>query len=158
MSYINYRNILRKIEKFPLPSDGRFTPELRWVLTNGHCHSFALALNRVTCWKLMGKITAYCDYSDGLDHLYCMKEPGVLVDANNLHRFNAEFFIDLHQWQRGCSGFLEVPLNYPFRSSVGWLAPQVDKLVPFAEERVRELETETIPTVHPIEYPTPKKQ
>ncbi|MGB7602089.1 MAG: hypothetical protein WBM24_17405 [Candidatus Sulfotelmatobacter sp.] len=152
MSTINWRNLYGKVQRFTLPPDGKLTSELRWVLLNGHCHSFALALNRLTGWKLTGRIMGDM-HQDGLEHIYCLKEPCVLVDAQVCQRFEAECFINLHQWYEGRSGFLEVPLTFHFRQSSDWLKPQVEKMIPFAQERLRELEIETEPTMHPIEMP-----
>jgi hypothetical protein len=106
---------------FTLPKDGRLTPELRWILTNGHCHSFALALHLVTGWPLVGI------YDNGLRHVLCQRPDWVIVDARQAHpSTRARLLSPLERfrlWQRGD----------------GWLKPVHRLLTPFAQDRVEEL-------------------
>lgn len=111
-----------------LPDDGDLTPEARWVFTNGHCHSFALALRKLTGWKLVAQegprgvvlhvLVARADRS-----------PLVVVDAAK----------SLVLPQRGPNilGF-----HCKFRGR-GWLKPEVEKLMPFALRRLEEIQHES---------------
>jgi hypothetical protein len=112
---------------FELPKNGELTPQMRWVLMNGHCHSFALALNKLAKWPIVAKHD-----SDAIIHVYCRRpKPKALVDAGGTIPI------------RGTLSRNFRPLtDYRLLETDGWLKPEVDLVMPFAESRLKEIESE----------------
>ena len=136
---------LERQREFELPADGKLTPELRWVLSSGHCHSFALALCEVTGWDMVGIVT-----KNGLQHVYVRPEPedGLLIDAISSKRWA----LDLFNHPSG-RGFQSLHPAYNFSRRRGWLKACEKLLIPFAEHRIEELQAEPEGTFHGCIYP-----
>jgi hypothetical protein len=84
---IDCLNAVEDLVQFELPEDGKLTPRLRWVLMNGHCHSFALAIHHLADWPLVARI------ADGeIEHVLCQTPDGRLVDAESAMEWPEELF------------------------------------------------------------------
>ena len=123
-----------------LPDNGELTPEARWVFAAGHCHSFALAIQRLTGWKLV--VRKRKSRSGSVQHVFVAVEgrtPLTLIDSN-------------------CTWVVEgqspdIPgVQCKFKVE-GWLKAEVDLALPFARTRLAELEQETEPTHYPMKCP-----
>jgi hypothetical protein len=126
-----------RIVMFDLPEYGVLTPQVRWVLLNGHCHSFALALRRLTNWPLVGR----CD-GRAVGHVFCARpNPLTLIDAAGTLVYDEEIMQPI----RGLDG-------YKFAGK-RWLKPEVDAVMPFAESRLKELQREDGSKFYPQKYP-----
>jgi hypothetical protein len=137
-------NAVEQLVQFELPRDGKLIPQLRWVLTNGHCHSFALALHRLTNWPMVGRIK-----QGKVEHVFCQMPDGRLADAECLMKWPEELF-------DACSDpRLRVlpPGGFQFSAEDGWLRSVEDVLIPFAQARLEELTRENGETVHYASYP-----
>ena len=51
-----------------LPDDGSIDDNVERAFTNGHCHSFALAVHGMTNWPIMGLISTTGDSEDSPGH------------------------------------------------------------------------------------------
>lgn len=143
---IDCLNAFDESVRLELPSNGKLTPQLRWVLLNGHCHSFALAVHRLTNWPLVGKIA-----HGEIEHVFCQMPDGRLVDAEGA-KCPEELF-DLSTDLR-----LQVlPSGFEFLAKDGWLKSVEDVLIPFARTRLEEVRQENGEEFHVSEYPIWKK-
>ena len=132
-----------RLVQFELPDSGKLTPQFRWVLTNGHCHSFAQALLRLTSWPMVGRIK-----QGKVEHVFCQMPDGRLVDAEGSTKYPKESF-DLDSGP----GFRLLPYDFQFSAGDGWLKSVEEVLIPFAHERLEELKQEDDETLHPTQYP-----
>lgn len=132
-----------RLVQFELPEDGNLTPQLRWVLVNGHCHSFALAIHHLTDWPLVAKI------ADGeIDHVHCQMPDGRLLDAEVAAIYPEDAF------DPGSDpGFQVLPSGFEFPAEDGWLKSIEDVLIPFAQMRLEEVKHESDETFHYAAYP-----
>lgn len=144
---IDCLNILDELVQFELPKDGKLTPQLRWVLMNGHCHSFALAIRHLTGWPLVAKIT-----DANIDHLLCQMPVGKLVDAEAATEYPKELFES-----PSSPGSRRLHSGYEFLPKDGWLKSVEDALIPFARRRLEELEQQGGDKFQPSEYPFGEK-
>jgi hypothetical protein len=112
-----------------MPDDGTLTPEARNVFSNGHCHSFALALSQLTGWPVVGLIAP-----DGrtVGHVLCLKPDGMLVDIREEYRGGNN------------PAMLRSMAGCKWRGK-GWLKPDVAAALPFAQARLREMGVQTGP-------------
>ena len=136
-------NILDELIQFELPTDGKLTPQLRWVLMNSHCHSFALAIHRLTSWPIVGKVT-----NGEIEHVLCQMPDGRLLDAEVATKYSEELF-DLSS----DPGYRLLPPNFEFLAKVGWLNSVEGVLIPFAQTRIEEVKQENGVTVYAPTYP-----
>jgi len=141
---IDCLNTLDELVQFELPEGAKLTPELCWVLMNSHCHSFALALHRLTDWPLVAKVT-----NGELEHVLCQMPDGRLVDAQCTMKYPEEQLLDLSS----DPGLRVLHSGYEFLSKDGWLKSVEDVLTPFAQQRLEELELETSETGYETVYP-----
>jgi len=132
-----------QLVKFELPEHGNLTPQLRWVLMNGHCHSFALAIHRLTDWPIVGRIK----YGK-VEHVFCQMPDRRLVDAEFAARWPQEDF----DVRRGL-GFRVLPPDVEFLPKDGWLKSIEDVLIPFAKTRIEEVTQEDGESFHYSKYP-----
>jgi hypothetical protein len=132
-----------RLVQFELPDNGKLTPQFRWVLTNGHCHSFAQALQRLTSWQMVGRIK-----QGKVEHVFCQMPDGRLVDAELTVKRQGE---RLNAW-RGLR-FRFLPPNFHFSAEDGWLSSIENVLIPFAQTRLEELKRESGEEFHFSEYP-----
>jgi hypothetical protein len=140
---IDCLNALDQLVKFELPENGQLTPQLRWVLVNGHCHSFALAVHGLTNWPMVGRIA-----HGEIEHVLCQMPDGMLVDAEGATKCPEELF-DLSS----DPGFQVLPPGFEFLAKNGWLKSIEDVLVPFAQTRLQEVRQENGEEFHESEYP-----
>jgi len=140
---IDCLNTLDELVQFELPEGAKLTPELCWVLMNSHCHSFALALHRLTDWPLVAKVT-----NGELEHVLCQMPDGRLLDAEVATKYPEELF-DVSS----DSGFRLLPPGFEFPAKDGWLKSVEDVLIPFAHTRLEEVTQENRETVHTPVYP-----
>jgi hypothetical protein len=136
-------NAVDQLVQFELPEDGKLSPQLRWVLTNGHCHSFALALHRLTNWPIVGRIR-----HGKVEHVFCQMPDGRLVDAECLMILPEEL-----SDARSDPEFHALHLGSEFLPEDGWLNSVEDVLIPFAQTRLEELTRENGETFHYASYP-----
>ena len=136
-------NASEELVEFELPENRRLTPQLRWVLMNGHCHSFALAIRRLTDWPIVGKVT-----NGEIEHVFCQMPDGRLVDAESAMEWPEELF------DSGSDpGFQVLHPGFEFLAKDGWLKSVADVLIPFAQARLSELKEENGETAHVPAYP-----
>lgn len=136
-------NILDELVQFELPNDGKLTPQVRWVLMNSHCHSFALAIRRLTRWPLVGKT------ADGeIEHVFCQMPDGRLLDSEVATKYPAELF-----GLRSDPGFRLLPPDFEFLAKDGWLNSVEGVLIPFAQTWIEEVKQENGVTVYAQIYP-----
>jgi len=122
---IDCLNALDELVQFELPEDGRLTAQLRWVLMNSHCHSFALAIQRLTDGQLVAKVT-----NREIVHILCQLPDGRLVDAECTMKYPEEELFDLSS----DLGLRVLHFGYEFLPKDGWLKSVEDVLFPFCSE------------------------
>ena len=137
-------NAVDELVQFELPKDGRLTAQLRWVLMNSHCHSFSLAIQRLTDWRLVAKVT-----NGEIVHVLCQMSDARLVDAECTMKYPEEELFD----PSNDPGFRLLPPGFEFLAKDGWLKSIEDVLIPFAQTRIEELEDEIDEVFHMSEYP-----
>ncbi len=120
---IDCLSALEELVKFELPNYGKITPQLRWVLMNSHCHSFALAIHRLTSWPLVGKVT-----NGEIEHVLCQMPDGRLLDAEVAMKYPEEPFS-----LNSDPGFRLLPPDFEFLAEDGWLRSVEDVLNPFVK-------------------------
>jgi hypothetical protein len=123
-----------------LPDNGELTPEARWIFGNGHCHSFALAIRKLTGWKLVVK--NHKNLRGQINH--------VLVAVGNrtpLTLIDSEKTLVLPDPSPDIEG-----VTYKFRGR-GWLKAEVEIALPFARTRLAELEHESANAHYPVRHP-----
>ncbi len=126
-----------RIVLFDLPENGVLTPQVRWVLMNAHCHSFALALSRLTNWSLVGT-----RHGRAVDHVFCARpDPLTLIDAAGTLVYDEEIMPPIRELD-----------GYKFAGK-SWLRLEVDAVMPFAESRLKEIEREDARAFYSQEYP-----
>ena len=112
-----------------LPDDGTLTAEAREAFSNGHCHSFALALRQLTGWQIMGLIGPD---RRTVTHVYCRKPDGVT-------------YVDIKgECETDSLAMLRDLTGCKFRGK-GWLKPDVAAALPFAQARLKEMGVQTSP-------------
>lgn len=130
-------NALEELVQFELPNYGKLTPQLRWVLMNSHCHSFALAIHSLTRWPMVGKIAG-----GEIEHVFCQMPDGKLADAEGAAKWPEELF-----GLNSDPGYRLLPPNFEFLAKDGWLKSVEGVLIPFAQTRIEEVKQENGVTV-----------
>lgn len=136
-------NALEELVQFELPNYGKLTPQLRWVLMNSHCHSFALAIHSLTRWPMVGKIAG-----GEIEHVFCQMPDGKLADAEGAAKWPEELF-----GLNSDPGYRLLPPNFEFLAKDGWLKSVEGVLIPFAQTRIEEVKQENGVTVYAPTYP-----
>ena len=72
-----------------LPSDGSINDEVFEAFTTGHCHSLALALNKLTGWPIYGAGAPW-DTEDSPAHVFVKHPSGRFVDITGFMDANKE--------------------------------------------------------------------
>ena len=140
---IDCLSAVEELVQFELPESSSLTPQLRWVLMNGHCHSFALAIHRITDWPLVARVT-----NAEIEHVFCQMPDGRLLDAEVAAIYPEETF------DTGSDpGFRMLPPRFEFLAEDGWLKSIEDVLIPFAHTRLEEVMQENNETIHYASYP-----
>lgn len=83
--------------EWELPSDGSIDEDVASAFTTGHCHSFALALNDLTGWKMYASLRTYGDTPDSPGHVFVQHPSGRFVDVRGFMHKNSEG----RSWLRG---------------------------------------------------------
>ena len=136
-------NAIEELVQFELPEDCKLTPQLRWVLMNSHCHSFALAIHRLTSWPMVGRVT-----NGVIEHVLSQMPDGRLLDAEVATKYPEELF-----GLSSVPGFRLLPPKFEFLAKDGWLKSVEGVLIPFAQTRIEEVKQENGVTVYVPIYP-----
>jgi hypothetical protein len=119
-----------KVVEGEMPDDGTLTKEAREVFMTGQCHSLALAIASLVVGGVYGETG-----KDGKTIVHCY---AFVFDSNG-----NEWLVDVvGKYKHGEVGRVRrLPENYKFRGK-GWLKPNVEAAIPFAEKRLAEIYAE----------------
>jgi hypothetical protein len=61
--------------------DGKLTPVIRWLFTNGQCHALAVALHELLGWRIVVAINGRGEET----HFFTVTPEGKYADIHSLH-------------------------------------------------------------------------
>ena len=115
---------------YRIRKDGVITDQAKHAFTHGHCHSLALALNKITGWPLIGLFHPVDD-EDGIPSHVGVQSPQGFLDIYGHSKI---------YWQK--RHYHEEPLTIEevmewTRRARCYLEPKIDTALPFAVEVIR---------------------